>query len=177
MYTSLEKSVRTCSVNTGEANRIQSDRFFNADNMVCIPWNGINSTGQEVCVDSWWTKTAGCNSAEDRVMVENDLRPSYSSYITLNAAGIDGDMYSDSANMSAHANAMGRQAFDQSRNSLSGNFGLQWGANDEFTGCTVSKSGQTAYERNMSQMAQAQRSRVAAGSGAESYNYRNRSGF
>lgn len=48
MSISLEKSVRTCSVNTGEANRIQSDRFFNPQNMVCIPWNGLNNKGQEV---------------------------------------------------------------------------------------------------------------------------------
>ena len=80
---SLEKSVRTCDVNVGEANRIQSDRFFNPQNMVCIPWNGLNNKGQEVCPDSFWTKTPGCDSSEDRVMVENAQRPKYMNYVTL----------------------------------------------------------------------------------------------
>ena len=74
MSISLEKSVRSCSVNVGEANRIQTDRFFNPSNMVCIPWNGINNKGQEVSPDTFYTKSAGCDSAEDRVMVENSLR-------------------------------------------------------------------------------------------------------
>ena len=148
MSISLEKSVRTCSVNTGEANRIQSDRFFNPQNMVCIPWNGLNNKGQEVSPDSFWTKTAGCDSSEDRVLVENSLRPRYFNYVTLGAQGVNGDFYGRSTN-DDFANAMGRDKFDKSRNNLSGNFGKQWGANVAFQGCTVG-----AYERNQAMMAQ-----------------------
>lgn len=148
MSISLEKSVRTCSVNTGEATRIQSDRFFNPGNMVCIPWNGINNKGQEVSPDSFWTKTAGCDSAEDRVLVENAQRPKYFNYVTLGAQGVNGDLYG--RNESDNFNdAMARDRFDSSRNQLTGNFGKQWGANVAYQGCTVG-----AYERGQAMMAQ-----------------------
>lgn len=139
---SLERSIRTCQVDSGQANRIQSDRFFNPNNMVCIPWNGVDSEGREVCPDSFWTKTAGCDSAEDRVMVENGLRPKYMNYVTLSAAGI-ALPYPDANKV----NAIGRDKFDQSRNKVTGNFGLQFGANVEYNGCSIN-----AYERGMSQM-------------------------
>jgi len=147
---SLEKSVRTCDVNVGEANRIQSDRFFNPSNMVCIPWNGMNSKGQEVSPDSWWTKTPGCDSAEDRVMVENGLRPSYINYVTLGAAGIDGHIY---GNVEATVNASGREAFNQSRNKITGNFGKDFGGNVQYQSCSIG-----AYERAQAQLQQNERS-------------------
>lgn len=87
---SLTSSVRTCRVDTGEAARIASDRFLNPSNMVCVGWDGYNSKGQSVCADSFNTKSAGCNSAQDRVDVESFLRPDYSAYINLNTKGIDG---------------------------------------------------------------------------------------
>lgn len=151
MSISLEKSVRTCSVNVGEANRIQSDRFFNPQNMVCVPWNGLNNKGQEVSPDSFYTKTPGCDSAEDRVLVENAQRPKYFNYVTLGAQGVNGDFYGRSSSDNFR-DAMGRDQFDQSRNKLTGNFGKQWGANVAFQGCTVG-----AYERNQAMLAQDQR--------------------
>lgn len=138
---SLQKSVRTCDVNTGEAIRIHSDRFQNPVKMVCIPWNGMNNKGQSVCPDSYYTKTPGCNSAEDRVLVENQQRPKYVNYVTLGAEGISGTIY---GSQTAHANSLARDKFNNSRNQLSGNFGKQWGANVEYSGCTVG-----AYERAM----------------------------
>jgi hypothetical protein len=161
---SLEASVRTCSVNVGEANRIQSDRFFNPNNMVCIPWNGVNNKGQEVCPDSFWTKTAGCNSSEDRVLVENALRPKYMNYVTLNAGGLDGNIY---GNVSAQKNSDAREQFMQSRNNITGNFGTQFGAKVDYQGCSVN-----AYERNMAQISQAQRQENFLDNGYKSYNSR-----
>jgi hypothetical protein len=152
MSISLEKSVRTCSVNVGEATRIQSDRFFNPGNMVCIPWNGLNNKGQEVSPDSFYTKTPGCDSAEDRVMVENAQRPKYFNYVTLGAQGVNGDLYGRSSSDNFR-DAMGRANFDSSRNQLTGNFGKQWGSNVAYQGCTVG-----AYERNAAMMNQQQRS-------------------
>ena len=143
---SLEKSVRTCSVNTGEASRIQSDRFENPANMVCIPWNGYNNKGQEVSPDSWYTKTPGCDSAEDRVMVENAQRPNYMSYVTLGAQGIKGDFY---GNVEAKSHSIGRTKFDYSRDKLTGNFGTDFGANVAYQSCSVG-----AYEQAMAQMNQ-----------------------
>jgi len=146
---SLESSVRTCDVNVAESNRIQSDRFFNPRNMVCIPWNGVNNKGQIVCPDSYWTKTPGCDSAEDRVMVENAQRPKYVNYVTLGAQGIDGHIY---GNQSAYNNSVARDKFDKSRNNYTGNFGLQLSANTDYTGCSVN-----AYERAMANMNHDQR--------------------
>jgi hypothetical protein len=120
--------------------------------MVCVPWNGLNNKGQAVSPDSFYTKTAGCDSAEDRVMVENNQRPKYMSYVTLGAQGIDGDFY---GNEDAVANTASRYAFDKSRDQLSGNFGTQWGANVANTSCSIG-----AYERNMAQLAQDERAQT-----------------
>lgn len=160
---SLEKSVRSCDVNVGEANRLQSDRFFNPQNMVCIPWNGLNNKGQEVCPDSFYTKTAGCDSAEDRVMVENSQRPKYMNYVTLGAQGIQGDIY---GNVDAQVNEQARAKFNASRNQITGNFGKQWGADVRYTGCTVG-----AYERAMSQMNQGLRQQNFLQNGAMANGY------
>ena len=90
---SLNKATRTCKVNTGWAPRIFSDRFENSDLMMCPTWNSVDLAGRQVCADSFQTKRAGCNSSLDRINVENDLRPQYSEYITLDSCGISGDMY------------------------------------------------------------------------------------
>ncbi len=87
---SLEGSLRTCKVDSGWANRMQSDRILNPNNMVCPLWSGFDSAGRPACWDSYNTKTAGCNSAADRVVVENSLRPQYIEYVNLDAAGIRG---------------------------------------------------------------------------------------
>jgi hypothetical protein len=137
---SLEKSVRTCKVDTAWAPRVESDRFFNPNLMVCPVWNGMDSAGREVCPDSFFTKNAGCNSPEDRVVVENNLRPQYFEYINLAEPGVAGDIYA--ANVAA---AGGNPNFQQSMPYLEigaananlnsvrncpgyGNFGTQMGA-------------------------------------------------
>ena len=66
---SLEAAIRTCKVDTAYANKVESDRFLNPQNMVCPVWNGVDTAGRRVCPDSFWTKRAVCNSAEDRVVV------------------------------------------------------------------------------------------------------------
>ena len=165
MSISLEKSVRTCSVNTGEANRIQSDRFFNPNNMVCIPWNGINNKGQDVSPDTFYTKTAGCDSAEDRIYVENSQRPKYFNYVTLGAQGVQGDIYGRSGSDNFR-DAMGRKAFDDSRNQITGNFGKQFSANVAYQGCTVN-----SYERNLAQIAQAERGQESLNQGFQARDY------
>lgn len=78
----LESALRTCKVDTGYQQRIQSDRFFNPKNLVCPVWNGLDTAGRVACADSFYTKREGCNSAEDRVGVENIQRPQYMQYIS-----------------------------------------------------------------------------------------------
>ena len=93
MSIGLEGALRTCKVDTGWASRIQSDRFENPNLMVCPVWNGRDLSGRPVCADSFYTKRAGCNSALDRVDVENYQRPQYMEYINLDAAGIYANIY------------------------------------------------------------------------------------
>lgn len=123
---SLESSIRTCKVNTDWANRVESDRFLNPNNMVCPIFNGMDSTGRQVCPDSFYTKRAGCNSATDRVVVENNVsRPQYMEYITLSANGIKGNIY---GNMQYHDAMMAKQDL-ANINKITGNFGRQYSAN------------------------------------------------
>ena len=101
---SLEGAVRTCKVNTAWANRIQSDRFENPRLMTCPTWNGMDNAGRPVTADSYMTKTAGCNSALDRVDVENILRPQYFEYFGLDAAGINGNTFDQNNMLQNQAN-------------------------------------------------------------------------
>lgn len=91
---SLSKSVRSCKVNTDAAERMYSDRYQNSDAILCPVWNKVDITGRTVCRDSFYTKNQGCNSANDRIVVENDHRPRYMEYVTLNAEGIEGGLKS-----------------------------------------------------------------------------------
>src|SRR3989344_2980665 len=166
---SLAKSIQTCKIDTGEAPRLRSDRFLNPSNMVCPIWNGVNSKGQSVCPDSWYTKSIGCNSAEDRVVVENDLRPDYISYITLSAAGINGNIYD---NVDEHVQSVNREKMLDSRNLLTGNYGLQFGASRKYTGCSVN-----AYENGMAQEAQTMRAQGAMNNGMNAYGYKANAGM
>lgn len=128
---SLEAAIRTCKVDTAYANKVQSDRFLSPSLMVCPVWNGVDTTGRQVCPDSFYTKNAGCNSAEDRVFVENNLRPQYMEYINLSANGIDANIYGNSMPY----NEVGQTNAElDAINNVTGNFGLQFGANT-YPGC------------------------------------------
>lgn len=174
---SLAKSIRSCKVESGEANRIRSDRFLNPHNMMCPVWNGVNLKGQEVCPDSFYTKSAGCNSATDRVDVENFLRPEYTAYVTLDAAGIDGNIY---GNVNAHDNVMARQRMVDSRTNgtgydkylSEGNFGFDYGASIRNHSCTVN-----AYENAMRQEAQSMRGQNYMQNGYQGYSNMSQAGM
>ena len=97
MSISLLGSINVCKVNTGWADKIQSDRFENPSNLLCPLWNGQDNFGRFVHPDSYVTKNAGCNSADDRVAVENFLRPQYMEYVALDAAGFQAPLYNGSS--------------------------------------------------------------------------------
>lgn len=120
---SLDASIRTSKVSSSQAARIESDRFLNPNNMVCVYWDGYNNKGQQVHPDSSYTKTPGCNSAFDRVSVENDLRPQYGEYLNFNLAGVKGNIY---GNRTSWDEAGAANAFEAERNKITGNFGNQW---------------------------------------------------
>ena len=85
---SLKKSLKVCRINAGEANRLESDRFQNSDNLLCPVWNGHDQNGRIVIPDSNNTKLRGCNLPLDRVVIENNLRSSYSLAPGLDTYGI-----------------------------------------------------------------------------------------
>lgn len=167
---SIEKSVRTCKVDTGYASNIESQRFLNPNLMVCPIWNGIDSAGRMVCPDSFVTKSRGCNSALDRVTVENAVsRPQYAEYIGLNVqGGLNGNIYGETA---PYQNSVYRDRDLQNVNQITGNFGLQFGA-DVYPPC-----GRNAYQAAMAQEKEAMRKGQFMQVGAEAYNKRKLSGF
>jgi len=163
---SLTASIQTCVIDTGIATKIQSDRFLNPTNMVCPIWDGTNLKGQQVCPDSFYTKRAGCNSALDRVVVENNHRPKYFDYVTLNAAGINGNIY---GNVDAHDQVMARQKLLDGLDANLPNYGSQFGRYRRLTrgdkGCSVG-----AYEQAMAQEAQSMRGGNYMQNAGQAYN-------
>lgn len=169
MSLSLNSALRTCKVNTGEANRIESDRFLNPNQMVCIPWSGMNSKGQTVCADSFYTKRAGCNSALDRVTVENQVsRPWYSDYISLNMSGLQGDIY---GNDTARDETDSASQWERNRYNVTGSFGNQFQATN-YQSCGIN-----AYENAMARMSQDDRQAAMMNNAYLQNQYRVGSGF
>ena len=150
---SLEGALRTCKVNTGWANRIQSDRFENPNLMVCPVWNGVDLAGRPVCADSFYTKRAGCNSAEDRVIVENAVsRPQYIEYLNLDAAGITAPLYGSTNFPKANVAVQNREL--QEVGQVTGAFGT---VNTGGSGTLQSTCSVMAYEQAMAQEAKENR--------------------
>lgn len=143
---SLEGSVRTCKVNTAWANRIQSDRFENPSLMVCPTWSGMDNAGRPVSADSYVTKSAGCNSAMDRVDVENYQRPQYFEYFGLDAAGINGNIY-DNNNMLQNQANQGATFVENFVPKVTGH----WGQSPTY-GTNVTSCGHYPYETAQSQI-------------------------
>ena len=145
---SLESSIRTCKIDTAYADKVFSDRFLNPCNMVCPIWNGFDSAGRPVCPDSFNTKRAGCNSAEDRVYVENYQRPQYVEYVNLSSGGIQGPSYSNYVDDRTQWDVMKHDNDLRQVNNITGNFGKQFGA-FVYPNCGVNQ-----YQRAMAQNAE-----------------------
>jgi hypothetical protein len=147
---SIEASTRTCKVDTASAARIESDRFLNPLNVVCPTWTGRDLSGRQVNADSFYTKRAGCNSAEDRVIVENALRPQYSEYINLDVnEGIRGNLYE---NNSYFQQSGVRTKGLKNLRKVTGSFGgVVSGAEREFD-CRGSNKNYDAMENGVHQM-------------------------
>lgn len=127
---SLESAIRTCKIDVSYANKMYSDRFLNPAAMVCPVWNGYDSAGRPVCPDTYMTKAAGCNSAEDRIMIENNVaRPRYFEYITLNPSGLAGNIYGEyPQNTTTQWDVMKAKSDIRDINGYAGNFGTQYGS-------------------------------------------------
>lgn len=126
---SLTGSVRTCTVDQGWANKVQSDRFQNPNSLVCPVWNGMDTYGRYVNPDSFYTKSAGCYSADDRVLVENNQRPKYFEYVALDASGINDENYN------TQNAALNKIALDDTLKKITGSIGLGNYNGTVTTGC------------------------------------------
>jgi|SRR5579864_1976464 hypothetical protein len=167
---SLEGSIRTCKIDTAYADKVFSDRFLNPGSMICSQWNGYDQAGRPACPDSFMTKEAGCNSAEDRVFVENYQRPRYVEYVNLSAGGIDGEFYGNPNTMTQWDQ---EKAVSNLRaiNGVAGNYGMQMGSN-VYPNCGVHQ-----YARAMAQNQEALRRYSALDNGYNSYMMKSSCGF
>jgi len=141
MSISLQGALRTCKVDVGWADKIQSDRFENPDLMICPVWNGRDLAGRPVCADSFYTKVEGCNTPLDRVDVENALRPQYMEYVNLDAYGFRSDIYDpntesckDANNMFCYESGIRTSGLDQ-LSTITGNFGLNPSGSEVYPRC------------------------------------------
>jgi hypothetical protein len=84
----------------------------------------------------------------DRVSVENTLRPQYADYINLNMSGVQGNIY---GNATSWEDAGSANAWQKSRNNITGQYGNQWSSTNYQT------CGLNSYEKAMAQTQQANR--------------------
>ena len=89
MSMSITKSLRVPKVSSEYAANAESERFQDPRFNVCPAWNGQDNLGRGVSYYSFDSLTAGCHSAEQRIDIENALRPDYHPY--LNTEGIDAE--------------------------------------------------------------------------------------
>jgi hypothetical protein len=85
-------------------------------------------------MDSYYTKSPGCNSQLDRVDVENYLRPNYMEYINLDAMGFrqNDDTMSctnEKTNMSCSSAGL-RTKNMENLNKITGNYGMSPNGSD-----------------------------------------------
>ena len=184
---SLEKNIRTCKVNTGWANRNQSDRFQDPNLMVCPTWNHMDNAGRLVCANSFYTKRAGCNSAMDRVAVENTVtRPQYMEYIQLNADGIQGPTTLMAGGVATGLEIAGQQLENYNAGAINSSIGTEshyenfnqtgnWNNNTIST--TIGSCPQRAYASGMRQIAQAQRQNAMIQAGVNNANFQSAAGL
>ena len=91
---SLDAAIKTWRVDTGSADVAYSDRYIGSgENKLCPVWGGRDMVGRMVSPDTFYTKTGGCNGADDRILVENQVeRPRYYEYIQLSNKGLQGNL-------------------------------------------------------------------------------------
>jgi hypothetical protein len=124
---SLTANLLTDKVSTGAAAQSFTYRIQDPSAQMCPVWNGQDLSGRPACEYSFYTKRAGCNSSLDRITVENFLRPKYTNYVTINAAGISGyngqENFVPSDNLSRDNEAIG-MANRNVAQSRTGKFGI-----------------------------------------------------
>lgn len=168
MNISLQGALRTCKVDQGWAARVESDRFLNPELALCPVWTGVDSLGRQVCPFSYNTKNAGCNSASDIVSVENDQRPRYVEYVTLNARGFLNEQPNPTLHLANKA-AVGEAVYNDYYK-IGGNFGESNIRASTYPNCNQSGP-QAQAQINMANATQAQARAFQMRQGAGMGNY------
>ena len=120
---SLLANINVNKTSVGSAERLVGNRTLNPNYQLCPVWNGQDLAGRPVCLDSFYTRYAGCNSPLDRIKVENFLRPAYMNYVTQSASGISGVDADYGSNLDATATASASTQHLNHKNNT-GQFGL-----------------------------------------------------
>lgn len=123
MSIALTSSINTDKVNTGVASQVGSIRTQEPVVMMCPTWGGVDNFGRSVSSTTFAGTTAGCNLPSDRINVENVQRPQYSSFVTLNAAGIRSNGYGQPVS-SQRALQRKMSALHQGQDSIYGSAGV-----------------------------------------------------
>lgn len=105
MSLSITKALRVPKVSAQYAANAESERFQDPRFNVCPVWNGQDNLGRGVSYYSFDSVTAGCHSAEQRIDIENALRPNYHPY--LNTDGIDADSQQYASSFGGRYDTMG----------------------------------------------------------------------
>lgn len=174
MSVSLTSAIKVCKFNTANASRVESDRFLSSDNSLCIMWDGKDTYGRPVCVDSFYTKRPGCDYSTSRIAVENNLRPQYSAFITLNAQGIDGPDYGES---NVYGDRMEWQRASNARANLDKVYDNTGSAGIQYSSALTSSCSLTPYRDAMALDSQARRQTQASQMRAQSSCSRQGSGM
>ena len=159
MSIGLTSSLATNKVITGDDSRIQTNRIQNPNAMMCPVWSGTDLAGRQVCADSFNTKKEGCNSALDRIKVENLLRPSYSNFITISAVGITGDDANYGPNLSV-SDSISASKDRLSRHANNGRFGTVSTESIKPSSSRMELASSNAFQSADANAVQAQNSRV-----------------
>ena len=83
-YVSLSSALRSSRVGAGIAPGGQSARFLKTCDLSCPLRENRDVYGREVCINTLNTKTQGCDTAEDRILAENALRPNLYDFLDYN---------------------------------------------------------------------------------------------
>jgi hypothetical protein len=165
---SLLGSIQTCKVDAGWANKIQSARFEDPSLMICPPPTGYDIQGRKVCKYSFNDNIPGCKPPSERVDIENDLRPKYMEYVTLNAQGFDSSsMYKNNMDF---ANSEQRTQMLQRIDQNNPHFGNDFGAN-------IKPRCENQYSQAMSQLGYNNRNTQQYNEGFQSNQMRRYSGM
>ena len=101
-------------------------RTLYPDAMMCPMWTGTDLAGRPVCENSFYTKRAGCNSALDRIKVEDSLRPRYAEFL-WDARGIQGVGADYGSNEQSAVHTLTQDLVNTRRKAIglqNGNFGV-----------------------------------------------------